>query len=99
MAGAVDTVGVSVAGGATEQGGNVVVGFKGAKFAVVPVQTEAGHLLATRDGAGKVRGYSVLALLGIDVAGGVATGAGINQVVAVGKPADIWALGQAKNKP
>jgi hypothetical protein len=99
VAGAVDTVGISASGGTTDQGGNLVVGFKGAKFAVVPVQTESGELLATPDGPNKERGFSVLALLGVDVAGGLNTGAGIHQVLAVGRPADLWALGQAKNKP
>jgi hypothetical protein len=77
----------------------LVVGFRGAKFAVVPVQTETGQLLATPDGPDKERGFSVLAMLGIDAAAGLNTGAGIHQVLAVGRPADIWALGQAKNKP
>jgi hypothetical protein len=99
VAGAVDTLGVSVSGGTTDQGGNMVVGFKGAKVAVVPVQTESGQLLATPDGPNKERGFSVLALLGVDVAGGLSTGAGVHQVLAVGRPADLWALGQAKNKP
>jgi hypothetical protein len=99
VAGAVDTVGISVSGGTTDQGGNVVVGFKGAKFAVVPVQTETGELLATPDGGPfKQRGFSVLALLGIDAGGGINTRAGIQQVLAVGKPADVWALGQASKK-
>jgi hypothetical protein len=99
VAGAVDTVGISASGGTTDQGGNLVVGFRGAKFAVVPVQTETGQLLATPDGPDKERGFSVLAMLGIDAAAGLNTGAGIHQVLAVGRPADIWALGQAKNKP
>src|SRR4051794_41392954 len=88
VAGAVDTVGISASGGTTDQGGNLVVGFKGAKFAVVPVQTESGELLATPDGADKQRGFSVLAMLGIDTAAGLNTGAGIHQVLAVGRPAD-----------
>jgi hypothetical protein len=99
IAGAVDTVGISAAGGTTEQGGNLVVGFKGAKFAVVPVQTEAGKLVFLPDGSPeKERGFSVLAMLGVDAGAGTNIGAGIHQVVAVGKPADFWALGQAKNK-
>lgn len=99
VAGAVDTVGVSVSGGTTDQGGNVVVGFKGAKFAVVPVQTGEGELLATPDGGQfKQRGFSVLALLGIDAGGGINSRAGVQQVLAIGKPADVWALGQGKKK-
>lgn len=97
VAGAVDTVGISASGGATDQGGNLVVGFKGAKFAVVPVQTDAGKLLFLPDGAkNKEKGFSVLALLGVDSAVGADTG--IHQVLAVGKPADLWALGQARQK-
>jgi hypothetical protein len=99
IAGAVDTVGISAAGGTTEQGGNLVVGFKGAKFAVVPVQTETGELVATPDGPDRQRGFSVLAMLGIDTAAGVNTNAGVHQVLAIGRPADLWALGQARNKP
>lgn len=96
VATAVDTVGVSVAGGTTEQGGNLVVGFKGAKAAVVPVQNQSGELLFLPDGApDKQRGFSVLAVLGVDAAGGVGTCAGIHQVLAVGKPADMWALGKS----
>src|SRR4051812_16803341 len=66
IAGAIDTVGISASGGPADQGGNLVVGFKGAKFAVVPVETEAGNLVALPDGVDKQRGFSVLALLGID---------------------------------
>jgi hypothetical protein len=98
IAGAVDTVGISASGGTTDQGGNLVVGFKGAKFAVVPVQNERGNLVYLRDGPGKERGFSVLAMLGVDAAAGANIGAGIHQVVAVGRPADYWALGQATKK-
>src|SRR3954465_11302952 len=99
VAGAVDTVGISASGGTTDQGGNLVVGFKGAKFAVVPVQTETGKLVFLPDGSvDKERGFSVLAMLGVDTAAGASLGAGIHQVLAVGKPADLWALGQAKKK-
>src|SRR3954453_23638749 len=71
VASAVDTVGISASGGTTDQGGNLVVGFKGAKFAVVPVQTPTGELLYLRDGGpDKERGFSVLAMLGIDAAAG-----------------------------
>jgi hypothetical protein len=40
----------------------------------------------------------VLAMLGVDAAAGANIGAGIHQVVAVGRPADYWALGQATKK-
>ena len=92
---AVDTVGISASGGPTDQGGNLVVGFKGAKIAIVPVENLQGQLLGVQDGPGKQRSYSVLAMLGIDAAAGVNTCAGIHQVLAVGKPADVWALGQS----
>jgi hypothetical protein len=98
IAGSVDTVGISASGGPADQGGNLVVGFKGAKFAVVPVETQAGNLVAFPDGVDRERGSSVLALLGIDAGAGTGLCAGIQQVLAVGKPADLWALGQAKNK-
>jgi|SRR5437016_5357436 len=95
VAGAIDTVGISASGGTTDQGGNLVVGFKGAKFAVVPVENDRGQLLGVQDGPNKQRSYSVLAMLGIDTAAGLNTCAGIHQVLAVGKPADVWALGQS----
>lgn len=99
VAGAVDTVGISASGGAADQGGNVVVGFKGTKFAVVPVQTENGELLYLPDGSdNQEKGFSVLALLGVDAAAGTETRGTIHQVLAVGKPADFWALGQARQK-
>jgi hypothetical protein len=99
VAGAVDTVGISASGGTTDQGGNLVVGFKGAKFAVVPVQTNTGKLVFLPDGSvDKEKGFSVLALLGVDAAAGANIGTGIHQVLAVGRPADYWALGQAKQK-
>jgi hypothetical protein len=100
VAGAVDTVGISASGGTTDQGGNLVVGFKGAKFAVVPVQTATGELLYLKDGGpDKERGFSVLAMLGIDAAAGAnVAGLSVQQVLAVGKPADLWALGQAGKK-
>jgi len=37
----------------------------------------------------------VLALLGVDAKGGIATGSQIQQVLAVGPAAEIWALGRA----
>jgi len=96
IAGAVDTVGVAVGGGAQDQGGNLTVGYKGAKFAIVPVTNESGEILSLRDGPDRRRGFSVFAMLGVDAKGGIATGTEIQQVVAVGPAAEIWALGRSK---
>lgn len=96
IAGAVDTVGVGISGGAPEQGGSLTLGFKGAKFAIVPVQNAAGEQLSLDAGGGKERGFSVLALLGVDAKAGLATGVELQQVVAVGPAADIWALGRSR---
>jgi hypothetical protein len=95
VAGAVDQVGVAISGGVQDQGGNVTIGYRGAKFAVVPVQNDRGQQLSLVDGLGKERGFSVLALLGVDAKGGIATGSQIQQVLAVGPAAEIWALGHA----
>ena len=92
VAGAVDKVGVSIAGGTQEQGGTVVVGYRGAKFAVVPVESSRGQQLLLDDGAGKDKGFSVFAMLGMDVKGGAAAPCvGVSQVVAIGKAATTWA--------
>jgi hypothetical protein len=98
VAGAVDQVGIAVSGGVQDQGANLTVGYRGAKFAVVPVQTSKGERLALDDGLNKKKGYSVFALLGIDkTAGGASPSIGpIEQVVAVGPAADIYAAGRAK---
>jgi hypothetical protein len=95
VAGAVDTVGVAISAGVQDQGGNLTVGYKGAKFAVVPVTNEDGEILALRDGPDKRRGFSVFAMLGVDAKGGAALDADIQQVVAVGPAAEIWALGRS----
>lgn len=98
-AGAIDTVGISASGGTQDQGANLVIGMKGAKVAVVPVQTATGDLVFLPDGPERQKGFSVLAMLGIDAAAGATNlSAGIHQVLAVGTPADLWALGQAKKK-
>jgi len=99
VAGAVDSVGVSIAGGAQEQGGNLTVGFKGAKFAIVPTNNEHGDLLALEDGPNRQKHFSVFAMLGLDAKGGIGTGVGVEQVLAVGPAADIWAAGRARLTP
>jgi hypothetical protein len=91
IAGAYDTVGMSVAGGPQEAGGSFVFGYKGAKFAVVPVENQYGDTLLLTDKNGSQRSFSVLALLGVDAKGGTATGIGVQQVVAVGPAAETWA--------
>jgi hypothetical protein len=98
VAGAVDQVGIAVSGGVQDQGANMTLGYRGAKFAVVPVQTASGELLALEDGPNKEKTFSVFALLGIDKStGGTAPGiGGIEQVVAVGPAADIYAAGRAR---
>lgn len=93
VAGAVDTIGIKLAAGTTDQGASLTMGFKGAKFAVVPVENSDGRVLS-RDEA-----YSVFAMLGADASGGVvATGLGaeVEQVLATGRAADIWAKGRAQ---
>lgn len=98
VAGAVDQVGFAVSGGVQDQGANMTLGYRGAKFAVVPVQTAGGEQLSLLDGTGKEKGFSVFALLGIDKSsGGSAPAIGpIEQAVAVGPAADIYAAGRAK---
>jgi hypothetical protein len=76
----------------------MTLGYRGAKFAVVPVQTVHGDILALNDGPNKEKGFSVFALLGVDrTSAGAAAGiGGIEQVVAVGNAADIYANGRSK---
>jgi hypothetical protein len=90
---AVDNVGVTAGVGAQNQGANLTVGYKGAKFAVVPVQNVDGDRLTLRDGPNRENGFSVFAMLGLDVKGGLSPNADIRQVVAVGPAADLWAYG------
>ena len=92
VAGAVDTVGVSISGGTQDQGGTMVVGYRGAKFAVVPVESSRGERLVLTDKSGNEQGFSVFAMLGLDVKGAAAAPCvGVNQVVAVGPAATAWA--------
>jgi hypothetical protein len=92
VAGAIDAVGVSVSGGPQAQGANMVVGFRGAKFAVVPVESSQGDQLLLDQKDGTQKGFSVFAMLGLDVKGAAAAPCvGISQVVAVGPAATTWA--------
>jgi hypothetical protein len=90
---AVDNVGVTAGVGAQSQGANLTVGYKGAKFAVVPVQNANGGRLTLRDGPDRENGFSVFAMLGVDSKVLPAPTADIRQVVAVGPAADLWAFG------
>ena len=99
VAGAIDQVGVGISGGMQDQGGNLTVGYRGAKFAVVPVQTADGKQLSLYDGPGRERGFSVFAMLGVDSKASVATGASVEQVLAVGPAAEIWAAGRSRLTP
>jgi hypothetical protein len=96
VAGAVDTVGVAVSGGVQDQGANLTLGYKGAKFAVVPTNNEAGDLLALQDGTDRQKHFSVFAMLGVDAKGGAASGVAVEQVLAVGPAAEIWAAGRSR---
>lgn len=102
VAGAVDKVGVSISGGTQDQGGTVVVGYRGAKFAVVPVASSTGDRLLLTDQNGFDKGFSVFAMLGLDVKGGAASPCvGVSQVVAIGKAATTWAekVSNVSNEP
>ena len=91
VAGAVDQIGVSISGGPQEQGGNLTVGYRGAKFAVVPVENRRGDTILMTDAKGGQRSFSVFAMLGLDTRAGASPLVGIQQVVAVGPAAEIWA--------
>jgi len=91
VAGAYDTIGMSAAVGPQEQGASFVFGYKGAKLAVVPVEGENGAPLVATSASGATRGFSVFAMLGVDAKGGTGAGIGVQQVVAVGPAAEIWA--------
>jgi hypothetical protein len=96
---AVDDVGLTAGMGAQSQGANVTLGYKGAKFAVVPVQNAEGQILRLHDGPDRDNGFSVFAMLGVDAKGGLSPTADIRQVVGVGPAADIWAFGASGVTP
>ena len=99
VAGAYDTVGVSASVGPTEGGGNFTFGYKGGKFALVPVEASNGNTLLLQNKDGSQRGFSVFAMLGVDAKGGAASGVALEQVVAVGPAAEIWATRRAPTMP
>jgi hypothetical protein len=97
---AVDDVGVTAGLGAQSQGGNLTIGYKGAKFAVVPVQNSRGERLTLLNGDQQhEKSFSVFALLGVDAKGGLTPNTDIRQVVAVGPAAEIWAAGSSGVTP
>lgn len=87
---AADDIGI-VAGAAPQaQGIALTVGYKGAKFAVLPVESSRGKVLAMKTKNG-VDTYSIFTQLGLDAKAGASGGAvGIEQVLAVGPAADAW---------
>jgi len=97
VAAAVDDVGVGAAVGTTQQGASLTVGYNGGKFAVVPVENIDGRILSLDDGRGGEKSFSVFTALDVNANAGVGgLGASVDQVLAVGPAADIWAAGQAK---
>jgi len=100
VAGAVDNVGITAGVGAQNQGANLTVGYKGAKFAVVPVANSRGERLTLYNGDRQhEKTFSVFALLGVDAKGGLAPDVDIRQVVAVGPAAELWATGASGVTP
>jgi hypothetical protein len=94
---AADDVGV-VAGfkPAAQGGASLTVGYKGAKFAIMPVENQRGELLAMDTPTGD-QTYSIFTQLGVDAKAGVTSGGlAVQQVLAVGPAADKWV---AKAKP
>jgi hypothetical protein len=93
---AADHVGVTAGVGAQSQGANLTIGYKGAKFAVVPVQNFKGERLTLYNGDQQhEKSFSVFALLGVDAKAGLSPTVDIRQVVAVGPAAEIWAAGSS----
>lgn len=92
VAGAVDSVGITLGAGAQSQGGNLTVGYKGAKFAIVPIMNAEGQRLTLYNGSEQdEKGFSVFTMLGVDAKGALSPSVDIRQVVAVGPAAEIWA--------
>ena len=97
MAVAADDVGVAATFRPANQGGaSLTVGYKGAKFAVLPVENRNGQLLAMDTPTGE-QTYSIFTQLGLDArAGTAAGGVAVEQVLAIGPAADKWV---AKARP
>ena len=86
---AADDVGVVASATPQSQGASLTVGYKGAKFAVVPVEGAQGNVLGMRTATGEET-YSVFTQLGVDARAGAASGVAVEQVLAVGPAADAW---------
>src|ERR1043166_5362090 len=92
---AADDIGVVASAGPQTQGAALSVGYKGAKFAVMPVESERGNLLAMKTANGQET-YSIFTQLGLDARAGAGAAVAVEQVLAVGPAADKWV---AKAKP
>ena len=67
---------------------------------MVPVQNALGKQLSLYDGSVyKEKGFSVFAMLGLDTKAATVPTVGVEQVVAVGPAADIWAAGRSRLTP
>jgi hypothetical protein len=86
---AADDVGVVASANPQSQGANLTVGYKGAKFAILPVESGRGNLLGIRTANG-VETYSIFTQLGLDARAGASSGVAVEQVLAVGPAADRW---------
>jgi len=97
VAGAVDSVGLVAAAGSSAQGAQLNLGFKGAKFALVPVENKKGQVLRLKDCKGKEKSFSVYARLTADGSASVGStlGGNIRQVLAVGPAAELWAKAES----
>lgn len=88
---AADDVGVVASATPQSQGASLTVGYKGAKFAILPVESPDGRLLAMQTGPKETETYSIFTQLGLDTRAGAAAGVAVEQVLAVGPAADAWA--------
>lgn len=87
---AADDVGVVARVGPQNQGGAALsVGYKGAKFAVLPVENRDGKLLYMDTAKGE-QTYSIFTQLGLEAKSGANRGVAVEQVLAVGPAADKW---------
>ncbi|HXO70893.1 MAG TPA: hypothetical protein VN838_18175 [Bradyrhizobium sp.] len=75
---------------ATQGGASLTLGYKGAKFAIMPVENQRGELLAMDTPTGD-QTYSIFTQLGVDAKAGVTGAVAVQQVLAVGPAADKWA--------
>lgn len=86
---AADDVGVVASISPQTQGGALTVGYKGAKYAILPVESSRGNLLAVQTASGQET-YSIFTQLGVDARSGTTGGVAVAQVLAVGPAADAW---------